>query len=137
MPHIPQVERERIADGKLIPTQPGQLCFLFAQWAVKKYNEKPSWAKIHEVRKALRAPYHHEETHGIIFNKGTGYVKADIETAADLAFFEFYRLVGARHEDVKIEENGDALEDANVPRLPVIPVPEPKAIVEDQPDASA
>ncbi len=45
--------------------------------------------------------------------------RLDVETAADLAFFEFYRLVGSVHEDVKAIDNGNALADAIV----AVPMP--------------
>jgi hypothetical protein len=86
---------------------------------LKHYNENPSWTAIHECRVAARAPFHNVETQDVIRQHLGTFQKTDIEAASDLAFFEFYRLIGARHEDVKILENGNALTGAFVPQVPV------------------
>lgn len=119
MPHITQHDKEQILSGTRSPYKFGDACWLFATWMLNHYNENPSWTAIHECRVAARAPFHNAETQDIIRQHLGTFQKTDIEAASDLAFFEFYRLIGARHEDVKILENGNALAGAAIPQVPV------------------
>lgn len=118
MPHIPVTEQVELSNGVKAKTA-GQWTYLFARYALHTYNANPKWTTVHEIRKALRSPYHNEHTHKIILmnEAGSTFTRADVETSADLAFFEFYRLVVAKHEDVKILENGNALAPANLPEF--------------------
>lgn len=115
MPHIPRTEQVAIINRDLFPNQPGQLCWLFADWMLKYYNAAPSWTTIHMIRKLSRHPMQHRETSDIVREYGSAFSKEDVEVAAELAFMEFYRVVGAAHEDAKIRTNGDAFEGARVP----------------------
>jgi hypothetical protein len=116
MPHITD-EGKKVVHETLKPIKEGDLCFLFSEGALVEYNANPRWSTIHKIRKALRSPYHTEWTHLIIQKYMANWGKLDIETAADLAFFEFYRIVGARYEDGMIEQNGNAFKGALIPSL--------------------
>lgn len=115
MPHINKSEQEAILKRELFPNQPGQLCWLFAKWMLEEYNKAPKWTTIHEIRKRIRSPMSYNDTRVIVIQFGSSYTTEDVLVAADLAFIEFYRLVGAAHEDVKIRTNGNALEGAMIP----------------------
>ncbi len=120
MPHIDQTRRTELNNGNTKPMQVGELCFLFAQGALNVYNATPSWTTIHNIRVALRSPYHAEWSHLLIQLYMTNWNKMDIETAADLAFLEFYRLVGSRYENAKLEINGNVFESAILPATAVV-----------------
>lgn len=115
MPHVNDEVKKRLAVLEEQTKGRGEECYLFARWMVETYNKNPRWDTIHNIRKASRNPYHNDETHVIIQEKMRFTNKLDVEVAADLAFIEFYRLVGAVHEDIKAIENGNALADAKVP----------------------
>lgn len=115
MPHVDEATKTRLALPESSVVKMGDACFLFADMALRLYNADPSWTTIHNIRVILRTPYHHEDAHSLI-RKFMGHLtKPDIEAAADLAFFEFYRLVGAAHEDVKAIENGNCFKGAKIP----------------------
>lgn len=116
MPHVPEDARTRLRAGGLIKAgDVGELCFIFADWALSQYNELPKWRTIHAIRCALSNPFQFQETRALIEKHGTAYEKADILVAADLAFMEFYRLVGGPHEDCKVIENGNCFAGAKIP----------------------
>lgn len=117
MPHVDTDTQVKLNTTEKQVGKMGEACFLFAQVALDHYNANPSWTAIHEIRVMLRTPYHHEATHSAIRLKMGHMSKADIEAAADLAFFEFYRLVGAAYEDIKIIENGNVFANAKIPKV--------------------
>ncbi len=114
MPHVAQSNRKSMLEGGK-PTKVGDLCFLFANGALQEYNKAASWTTIHTICVALRSPYHTNWTHELIQQYMTNWNKTDVETAAYLAFLEFYRLVGSKYEDDKIAENGSCFALANLP----------------------
>lgn len=116
MPHIKDSQKESVQETKK-PIKEGDLCWLFSRGALEEYNKNPRWSSIHKIRVALRSPYHVEWSHLIIQQFMTGWSKLDIEAAADLAFFEFYRIIGARYEDGMIAQNGNAFTGALIPSL--------------------
>lgn len=115
MPHIKDEIKVALNTTDRQVVEPGDACWLFADFALAKYNEEPRWATIHKIKVALRNPYHDSDTHNIIRSKMGHMSKADIEAAAELAFMEFYRLVGSAYEDVKAIENGNCFATAKVP----------------------
>lgn len=115
MPHIPKFERDAIVAGELFANSVGQPCWLFADMNLKMYNAEPKWSTIHRLRMISRNPYQYAESMAIISTFCWSFHKEDINVAADLAFLEFYRCVGAVHEDAKIRTNGNAFEGANTP----------------------
>lgn len=108
MPHITTAEKKELEQGRQV-VKMGDACFLFANFAITQFNNTPSWTTIHQIKRALMYPFHNDDTHALI-QKHMGHMdKVDVAVAADLAFVEFYRLVGSKYEDKKIKENGDAL----------------------------
>lgn len=116
MPHITDGTKDKVHETKR-PLKEGDLCFLFSEGALKEYAKEPRWASIHKIRVALKSPYHTVWTHEIILAYMSNWSKLDIEAAADLAFFEFYRIVGAKYEDGMILQNGNAFKGAKIPSL--------------------
>lgn len=117
MPHIKKDEQVQLYGTDVQATREGHLCYLFSMWALDTYKEEPRWSTIHKIRVALRNPFHTEGTHAIIRRQMGAWQKSDIETAADLAFVEFYRRVGALYEDGMIQQNGDVFADAPIPSM--------------------
>lgn len=126
MPHVSQAVRIRILNDNLRVqyqndngefTGAGELCYAFALVYLNMYNDKPKWETIHQIRKVSRKPFTSDATVNLVARNGSMFQHDDIEVAADLAFFEFYRVVIAVHEDVKIAENGNAFEGAKTPKL--------------------
>lgn len=113
MPHTTKASRE--ATLKDQAKEVGDVCWLFADWALKKYNENPRWATIHEIRKSLRNVYHCGETIILVQDHCKNFERADIDTAADLAFFQFNEWIVNPHEEVKAQENGNCFEGAKLP----------------------
>lgn len=111
MPHIADEHKDVVHDTKK-PVKEGDLCFLFSEAALVEYNKEPRWSSIHKIRVALRNPYHTEWSHAVILKYMGNWSKMDIEAAADLAFLEFYRIVGAAYEDGMILQNGNAFKGA-------------------------
>ena len=119
MPHVPDVEKTHVIEtGKADSV--GQLCWLFADKAIDQWNVNPRWATAHAIKRALKNPYHVEWSHEVIIKYAGSFDRQDIETAAELAFFELYRLVFSRYENAKIEENGNALARAILPETNVV-----------------
>ncbi len=116
MPHIADSTKVNLRETKR-PVKEGDLCFLFSDAALKEYNKEPRWASIHKIRIALMHPYHTDWSHLVIQEYMTGWSKIDIEAAADLAFLEFYRIVGSKYEDGMILQNGNAFKGAKIPSL--------------------
>lgn len=107
MPHIPPIEKIQVTEtGKAESV--GQLCWLFADKALDQWNTNPRWATVHAIKRALKNPYHTEWSHEVVMKYANTFDRQDIETAAELAFFELYRLVFSVYEDTKIAENGSA-----------------------------
>lgn len=113
MPHITTKAKKDTLTKE--PTTVGDLCWLFANWALLKYNESPKWTTIHMIRRALRNVYHTEETSMLVMNYCKNFERADIETAADLAFFQFNEWIVNPHEALKAQENGNCFEGAKIP----------------------
>lgn len=118
MPHITQDNKDALKNHSLVEYKMGDVCYLFSQWMLKHYNANPSWTAVHEIKVAVNNPFHNDETHTIILEHLGNMQRVDIQAACELAFFEFYRLIVSRHEDVKILENGNALAGALVPVVP-------------------
>lgn len=117
MPHIKQEERKEIdsATDTFNLSREGQLCYVFSKWAKDTYSSHPRWSTIHKIKFALRNPFHNDETHALIQKFMGNWHKEDVFTAADLAFTEFYRRVGALYEDGMIEQNGDVFAGVSIP----------------------
>jgi hypothetical protein len=113
MPHI--TKEAKVETLKTEPKTVGDLCWLFANWALLKYNENPKWSTIHMIRRALRNVYHNDETSIMVMNYAKNFERPDIDTAADLAFFQFNEWVVNPHEEVKALENGNCFEGAKIP----------------------
>lgn len=116
MPHVDNETKTKLNTTEQQVVKMGDACFLFANLALQMYNVDPSWTTIHKVRVMCRTPWHDEQAHALIRAKMGHMSKVDVDTAADLAFFEFYRIIGAGHEDCKIIENGSAFEGAKIPQ---------------------
>lgn len=115
MPHVESQTRVDLIQTEKQVVKMGEACFLFANLMLRTYNAEPTWTTIHNLRVMSRSPFHNTDSHDIIRSKMGHMAKVDIEAAADLAFLEFYRLVGAAHEDVKVIENGNVFENAKIP----------------------
>ncbi len=111
VPHIKDDEK-KVVHETCKPKKEGELCFLFAEGALVEYNKEPRWTTIHKIKVALTNPYHTNWSHDIIQKYMTNWNKVDVMAASELAFLEFYRLVGAAYEDARIEENGNAFKTA-------------------------
>ena len=107
MPHIPDTEKVKVIETSKAESV-GQLCWLFADKAIDQWNKEPRWTTVHAIKRALKNPYHTEWSHQVVMQFAGTFDRQDIETAAELAFIELYRLVFSKYEDGKIIENGDA-----------------------------
>ncbi len=116
MPHISSELKIALFSTDKQVAAMGEACFLFANNMLDRYNEIPRWDTIHKLRVAVRNPYHDEAFHSLIRDKMGHMGRPDIEAAADLAFLEFYRLVGSAYEDVKAIENGNCFATAKIPQ---------------------
>lgn len=126
MPHINQATKDRIIrdnlrvqfqDDKGNMTGYGELCFTFALVYLNLYNANPKWETVHRIRVVSKSPFSCIETNNIVMQNASMFQREDVVVAADLAFLEFYRVVGSVHEDVKMQENGSAFEGANTPKF--------------------
>jgi hypothetical protein len=109
MPYLTE-ERKRFLD--LNPDKAyevGDCNYLFTLGLIHEWNKEPRYKTIHRLKKAC---YSDSTASTAVFAiearlRGTNVDKLDIETAKQLAFDEFYRRIGSKYEDKKIEENGD------------------------------
>lgn len=116
MPHVPDTEKVKVIETSKAESV-GQLCWLFADKAIDQWNLNPRWATAHAIKRALKNPYHVEWSHQVVMQYAGSFDRQDIETAAELAFIELYRLVFSKYEDVKIIENGNACARAIIPAV--------------------
>lgn len=88
MPFVKQDLRAPLITGDIKPQAVGDLCFLEYSELMQKWRNNPRWTTIHNMLK---------DRFGL----------SDNQTAAFLAFLEFYFNHGHPYEIEKKEENGD------------------------------
>lgn len=116
MPYIANHERRKVLSAAgAIPATRGEMNFVFFYQFLKKYVRRPSYDTIHCI---YADRYMDMDTAGILWD----YTARQIEAAWGLAFMEFYRRYGTKHEDEAILKNGDiTLYEEDVVQLELFP----------------
>ncbi len=108
MPYLKQEDKERLNNNPMAARNVGDYNYLFTLAYIAVWKKAPMYSTIHELRKASINPGLIQDVvdvEGQLNSLGVSF--EDRQAARYLSFLEFYRRVGSKYEDQKIEENGD------------------------------
>ena len=106
MPYLDKHKKEILKAKPHVATTAGHLTYLFTLDFIRRYKEAPEFGTIAGFL----------EGSAELINKVRSRIEDSgqplppmirLQGAFDLAFIEFYRRVGSKHEDLKAEINGD------------------------------
>jgi hypothetical protein len=121
MPYVPDENdrRNKLALGLLKPENVGDLNFLFTLEMIKEFKKEMRYHTIHNLCKKYVTEFvvTMSGLPLVVTARMFGFSDRDIETAARLAFMEFYSRVGRVYEDKAILKNGDLKEYQEVLQL--------------------
>lgn len=109
MPYLDEKRKKELDENPYRASTPGDLNYLFTVEYLNIWIKTQRYMTIHLLKKSVKDPsciYDIEQ----LSKKLSPQYSADLETARELAFLEFYRRIGAEYEDMCITKNGDLKE---------------------------
>jgi len=113
MPYIHPSEQYAIEQGAQ-PTTVGQLNWLITKELIKRWKVQPRYTTAHALCHAFVMEPKNNDFLKALSRHNAHFTWMDVQTAAYMAFQEFYRRVVARYEQQKAKENGDVYEKVEV-----------------------
>jgi len=108
MPYLIEERKKALNQGNRHNLNEGDANYLYTQFFLKRWKLESTYKQIHFFKKLAAHPSFDTEFQEIDHSiRLTGMLDSDRQAARELAFLEFYRRVGSKYEDKKIELNGD------------------------------